>query len=204
VVAVDTDGGQARLIDLDTDLLADALDVYFPAPLSLSLVANTFAHNGMQRQLGQLLDLHDGQVDEIVADLRRLSPPGRHLEVTAIAHHSVPGQEAMHLHVHVYVARETRDSETGERAPLPRDALAAAARTAWRGYSDRLKERTTKVLGFGWDPLPDDASAGEPVEGGEEVRVVGLPRAVHVTGLEFCVCHGYLGPHEQMVASGLR
>lgn len=201
---MDTDRGQARLIDLDTDFWADALDVYFPAPLSLSLVANTFAHNGMQRQLGQLLDLHDGQVDEIVADVRRLGPPGWHLDVTAIAHHSVPRQEAMHLHVHVYVARTTRDSETGEPASLPRDALAAAARTAWRRYSDRLKERTTEVLGFGWDPLPDDTSTGAPVEGGDEVRVVGLPRAVHVTGLEFCVCHGYLGPHEQIVASGHR
>ncbi len=201
---MDTEGGQARLVDFDTDSLADALDVYFPAPLSLSLVANTFAHNGMQRQLGQLLDLHDGQVDEIVADLRRLGPPRRHLEVTATAHHSVPGQGAMHLHVHAYVARKARDSETGELASLPRDALAATARTAWRRYSDRLKERTTEVLGFGWDPLPDDASTGAPVEGGDEVRVVGLPRAVHVTGLEMCVCHGYLGPHEQIVASGHR
>ena len=27
------------------------------------------------------------------------------IDVTAIAHHSVPGQPAMHLHVHVYVER---------------------------------------------------------------------------------------------------
>ena len=70
---------------------ADSWDVYFPAPLSLSLVANTFAHNGMQRELGTLLDLHDGQVDAIAADLR-LFAPDRRLDVTAIAHHSVPGQ----------------------------------------------------------------------------------------------------------------
>jgi hypothetical protein len=42
----------------DEELCADAWDVYFPAPLSLSLVANAFAHNGMQREFGQLLDLH--------------------------------------------------------------------------------------------------------------------------------------------------
>lgn len=201
---MDTDGGQAKLIDLDADLWVDALDVYFPAPLSLSLVANTFAHNGMQRQLGQLLDLHDGQVDEIVADVRRLGRPGWHLDVTAIAHHSVPGQEAMHLHVHVYVARTTSDPETGERTPLGRAELAAAAQMAWCSYSDRLKERTTEVLGFGWDPLPDDASTDQSAGGGDEVRVVGLPHAVHVGGTEFCVCHGYLGPHEQIVASGHR
>jgi hypothetical protein len=77
---------------------ADSWDVYFPAPLSLSLVANTFAHNGMQRELGQLLDLHDAQVDAIAADIRLLAPDWQ-LDVTAIAHHSVPGRPTMHLAV---------------------------------------------------------------------------------------------------------
>jgi len=33
------------------------------------------------------------------------------------------------------------------------------------------------------------------------VRVVGLPRALHVTGGEPGVCRGYLGPHEQIMAA---
>ena len=155
---MDTDGGQGMLIDLDDKLWADAWDVYFPAPLSLSLVANTFAHNGMQRELGLLLDLHDGQVDELVADLQQLLRTGQP-DVAGIAHHSVPGQAAMHLHVHVYVARTAPDPSTGERVPVERPLLTAAAAAAWHRYSGRLREETTDALGFGWDPRPTTRAA---------------------------------------------
>ena len=173
---------------------ADSWDVYFPAPLSLSLVANTFAHNGMQRELGTLLDLHDGQVEAIADDLR-LFAPDRRLDVTAIAHHSVPGQPTMHLHVHVYVSRTAVDPSTDERQPIDRAELAAAATRAWQRYSARLRAEATEALGIGWDPLPED-----PAEG-DEVRVVGLPRALHVTGGGVGVCYGYFGPHEQIMAA---
>jgi diadenosine tetraphosphate (Ap4A) HIT family hydrolase len=175
---------------------ADSWDVYFPAPLSLSLVANTFAHNGMQRELGELLDLHDGQVEAIAADLRLLAPD-RRLDVTAIAHHSVPGQPAMHLHVHVYVARTAVDPSTDERSPIARAELAAAATRAWERYSARLRAEATEALGIGWDPLPEDPAEGAA----DEVRVVGLPRALHVTGGGPGVCYGYFGPHEQIMAA---
>ena len=175
---------------------AESWDVYFPSPLSLSLVANTFAHNGMQRELGQLLDLHDAQVDAITADLRLLAPD-RRLDVTAIAHHSVPGQPAMHLHVHVYVARTAVKPGTDERLPVTKAELTAAAAAAWHRYSTRLRAETTEALGIGWDPLPDDPTSAAT----DEVRVVGLPRALHVTGGGTAVCRGYLGPHEQIMAA---
>jgi hypothetical protein len=175
---------------------ADSWDVYFPAPLSLSLVANTFAHNGMQRELGTLLDLHDGQVDAIAADLR-LFAPDRRLDVTGIAHHSVPGQPTMHLHVHVYVSRTAVDPGTDERRPIARAELAAAATRAWQRYSARLRAEATAVLGIGWDPLPEDPAESAA----DEVRVVGLPRALHVTGGGSGVCYGYFGPHEQIMAA---
>ena len=193
---MNTDSGSTVLVDLDAKAWADAWDVYFPAPLSLSLVANTFAHNGMQGELGLLLDLHDGEAVAIVDDLRTLLP-GVRPQLTAIAHHSVPGQEAMHLHIHAYVARMATAPSSGERAPVIRADLAAAAAAAWHRYSGRLRELTTEALGFGWDPLPDDPTAADCTD---EVRVAGLPRAVHVSGSEHCVCHGYLGPHEQIMA----
>jgi hypothetical protein len=194
---MDTDGAREMLIEIDDENWTDAWDAYFPAPLSLSLVANTFAHNGMQRELAQLLDLHDSQVDAIGTDLVELHDGGRP-RCTAIAHHSVPGQWEMHLHVHVYVTRTAVDPTTGERVLVERAGLAAAAATAWHRYSARLRERTTEVLSFGWDPLPDDA--GGAVAGTDEVRVAGLPRAVQARGWEQCICHGYFGPHEQIMA----
>ena len=33
------------------------------------------------------------------------------------------------------------------------------------------------------------------------MRVVGLPRALHVTGGGVGVCYGYFGPHEQIMAA---
>lgn len=175
---------------------ADSWDVYFPSPLSLSLVANMFAHNGMQRELGRLLDLHDAQVDAITADLRLLAPD-RRLDVTATAHHSVPGQPTMHLHVHVYVARTAVDPETGERLAVARDELEAAASAAWHRYSERLRMEATEALGIGWDPLADDPAVGAT----DEVRLVGLPHVLHLTGGgASAVCRGYVGPHEQIMA----
>ena len=176
---------------------ADSWDVYFPAPVSLSLVANTFAHNGMQRELWRLLDLHDAQVDAIADDIRLLTPEWQ-LDVTAIAHHSVPGDPTMHLHVHVYVARTAVDPGTDERLPVARVELTAAATAAWQRYSARLRAETTEALGIGWDPLPEDPTDGAT----DEVRVVGLPRALHVTGGGSGVCRGYFGPHEQIMAAG--
>ena len=146
---------------------ADSWDVYFPAPLSLSLVANTFAHNGMQRELGQLLDLHDAQVDAIAADIRLLAPESQ-LDVTS-----------------------------DERLPVVRVELAAVATTAWQRYSARLRAETTEALGIGWDPLPEDPTEGAS----DEVRVMGLPRPLHVTGGGSGVCLGYFGPHEQIMAA---
>ena len=84
----------------------------------------------------------------------------------------------MHLHVHVYVARTSVDPSTDERLPIARAELAAAATAAWQRYSARLRAETTEALGIGWDPLPEDPAESAA----DEVRVVGLPRALHVTG----------------------
>jgi hypothetical protein len=145
-----------------------------------------------------LLDLHDAQVDAIAADIRLLAPDWQ-LDVTAIAHHSVPGRPTMHLHVHVYVARTAIDPGTDERLPVARVQLAAVATTAWQRYSARLRAEATEALGIGWDPLPEDPAGGAAAD---EVRVMGLPRALHVTGGGSGVCRGYFGPHEQIMAAG--
>ena len=173
---------------------ADSWDVYFPAPLSLSLVANTFAHNGMQRELGTLLDLHDGQVDAIAADLR-LFAPDRRLDVTAMpTTRCRAGPRCTSTCTSTCPAhRSTRAPTSGSRSPArssrpPPPGRGSATR---RGCARRPPRR--------W------ASAGIPCPRtrprGDEVRVVGLPRALHVTGGGAGVCYGYFGPHEQIMAA---
>jgi hypothetical protein len=96
---------------------ADALDLYFHAPLSLSLVGDAFAHNRsrMDQYLDQLLNLYAGLAGGIIRDVQRQGGyvtgghrdraiPAR-LEITAVAHNEVPGQATMRLHTHIYVGR---------------------------------------------------------------------------------------------------
>ena len=83
---------------------------------------------------------------------------------------------------------------------MARAELTAAASAAWHRYSTRLRAETTEALGIGWDPLPDDPAIGAT----DEVRVVGLPHVLHVTGGGSGVCRGYLGPHEQIMAADAR
>ena len=90
------------------------------------------------------------------------------------------------------------DPGTDERLPVARGELAAVATSAWQRYSARLRAEATEALGIGWDPLPED-----PTEGAvDEVRVIGLPRALHVTGGGSASAAADFGPHEQIMAAG--
>ena len=95
------------------------------------------------------------------------------------------------------MARTAVDPGTDERLPVTKAELTAAASAAWHRYSTRLRAETTEALGIGWDPLPDDPAVATT----DEVRVAGLPRALHVIEGGSAVCRGYLGPHEQIMAA---
>ena len=58
------------LFDPDHDPApVDALDLYFHAPISLSLVGDAFAFNRMDRELDQLLDVYAGLAGGIIRDV---------------------------------------------------------------------------------------------------------------------------------------
>lgn len=181
---------------------ADALDLYFHAPLSLSLVGDAFSYNRMDRELDQLLDLYAGLAGGIIRDVQRQGGyvtgghrgraiPAR-LEITAMADNAVPGEPTMRLHTHLYVGRTAVALETGERHPVDLGELRDAADFAWRGYLSRLRDETARVLGFVWhaaaDRHPSDQEIVEP------------PMAEHIAGHELGVCPGDFGPREQILA----
>ena len=181
---------------------ADALDLYFHAPLSLSLIGDAFAHNQMDRELSQLLEVYAGLADGIIRDVqhqggyvtgghRGRAIPAR-LEITAIAHNQVPGQPTMRLHTHIYVGRTAAALDTGERHPVDLGELNAAADFAWGGYLTRLVSETAAGLGFVWDALPGH-------HGGNQ-EIVDPPMAEHIASHEFGVCPGDYGPREQIMA----
>jgi hypothetical protein len=205
VVAVygDTHVDPVLLFDPDRERPpADALDLYFHAPLSLSLVGDAFAHNRMDRELSQLLEVYAGLAGGIIRDVQRQGGyvtggyrgraiPAR-LEITAIAHNQVPDQPTMRLHTHIYVGRTAAALDTGERHSVDLDKLRNAADFAWRGYLGRLVNESTDTLGFVWAPLPGHTSGDE--------EIVDPPMAEHIASHAFGVCPGDYGPREQIMA----
>jgi hypothetical protein len=180
----------------------DAWDLYFHAPISLSLLGDAYAAHGMDRELDQLLGLYAGLAAGTVTDVQRQGGyvtgghrgrgvPAR-LEITALVENAVPGEPTMRLHTHLYVGRTATALDTGARHPVDVDRLHRAANGAWRDYLARLVNRTTDVLGLAWAPLPGHTSS--------DVEIVDPPLAEHVPGHRFGVCPGEYGPREQIMA----
>ena len=200
----DTHVDPAPLFDPDRGGLPpeDALDLYFHAPISLSLLGDAYAAHGMERELGQLLDFYAGLAAGTVTDVQRQGGyvtgghrgraiPAR-LAITALAENDVPGEPTMRLHTHIYVGRIAVALETGERHPVDLAELREAADFAWRSHLTRLVNGTTDVLGFAWAPLPGHTSGDE--------EIVDPPVAEHIAGHTFGVCPGEYGPREQIMA----
>ena len=180
----------------------DALDLYFHAPISLSLVGDAFAYNRMDRELDQLLGFYAGLAGGIIRDVQRQGGyvtgghrgraiPAR-LEITAMAHNQVPGEATMRLHTHLYVGRTAAALSTGERHPVDLGELRESADFAWRGHLGRMVRESTQALGFVWAPLPGHTSGDQ--------EIVDPPMAEHIAGHKFGVCPGDFGPREQVMA----
>ena len=181
---------------------ADAWDLYFPAPISLSLLGDAYAARGLDGELGRLLGLYADLAAGTVTTVQRQggyvagghrgrAVPAR-LEITALAENTVPGEPTMRLHTHIYVGRTAVALDTGERHPVEATELRNAADFAWRRHLTRLVDQTTAVLGLSWAPLPGHTSG--------DVEVVDPPMAEHVAGHSFGVCPGQYGPREQIMA----
>jgi hypothetical protein len=180
---------------------ADAWDLYFHAPLSLSLLGDAYATHGMERELDRLLNVYAGLAAGTVTEVQRQggyvagghrgrAVPAR-LEITALAENTVPGEPTMRLHTHVYVGRTALALDTGERHAVDVGRLERAADFAWRGYLTRLVNETTNVLGYGWAPLPGHTSGDR--------EIVDPPIAEHVASHSLGVCPGEYGPREQIL-----
>ena len=180
----------------------DAWDLYFHAPISLSLLGDAYAVHGRHRELDQLLGLYAGLAAGTVTDVQRQGgyvagghrgrPVPARLEITALVHNAVPGEPTMRLHTHLYVGRTATALDSGERHQVDVERVHRAANGAWRSYLTRLENRTTEVLGLVWAPLPGHTSG--------DVEVVDPPLAEHVAGHRFGVCPGEYGPREQIMA----
>ena len=103
----DTHVDPAPLFDPDHDghPPADAWDLYFQTPISLSLLGDAYAAHGMDRELNELLTLYADLAAATVVDVQRQggyvtgghrgrAVPAR-LEITALVENAVPDEPTM-------------------------------------------------------------------------------------------------------------
>ena len=138
----------------------DAWNLFFHAPISLSLLGDAYAAHGMDRELDQLLGLYAGLAAGTVTDVQRQGGyvtgghsghgvPAR-LEITALVENAVPGEPTMRLHTHLYVGRTATALDTGARHPVDVDRLHRAANGAWRDYLAPVSGVVRSWIYFRW------------------------------------------------------
>ena len=200
----DTHVEPARLFDPTREAPPpDAIDVYFNTPLSLSLLGDAYAHQGMQRDLDKLLDLYMSLGARVVTTLQRQggyvaggrpgsqSVPAR-LALAAMAHNAVPGESTMRLHLHVYVGARASALHDDRQTSVDQARFDRAVRFAWTDYLGVLERETTRSLGVTWDQVPGRSST--------EQEIVDPPMIDHIEGHELGVCPGDFGPRTQVMA----
>lgn len=195
----------ARLFNLDDaggGPPADAVDVQFRAPLSLSLFADALRQAGRDLDLRTLFSVHQRVVDQTVTELQYeagyVLPHGRtsfgdpaRLELGGVGEGAVPGIDTLRLHCHVYVGRTAVTLVEGSRWPVDLTKLTRVARSVlWPFYLNRLEAAVALACGVTWDsPRP-----------GATREIVDPPFHEHLAGHDRGVCPGLWGPRELLMA----
>ncbi|MDN5918660.1 MAG: hypothetical protein L0I76_26775 [Pseudonocardia sp.] len=179
---------------------ADALDVYFHPPLSLSLVADMFARADVRAELDQLRQVYADITQQALIDVQRKAGyvansrgraiPAR-LELTALVEDTVPGEPSARLHSHIYVGRTAVSLENGERYPLALGGrFSRGVDATYVPFLRRIVDDTTAALGFVW------MEQGGPADDQEIIE----PPPDQWDGHDLVVCPGGYGPREQLLA----
>ncbi len=177
---------------------ADAIDIQFRAPLTVSLVLDRYPAGPDIEQVAGFLgagyrEIVTKTVNELqfvagyVAD-GPLSWPAR-LEVATATHLYNNGDETdIRLHHHLWVGRTAVALHDGTRRPIDLDGLRSAlAHVVWSTYLNTVDRVTTRDLGVAWRyPRP-----------GAQAAITDPPVHVGLTGQEdLGICTAPWGPRE--------
>lgn len=182
----------------------DALDIYFPAPMSLSLFGDALARTPrMEHLLPQLADVCEQALNAAITVLQRTggyvvvqgcSAPAR-LELAGLSENDVSGEEIMRLHAHVYLGRTATTVSDGSRWPIDQEKLRRAVKSAWGTYHGDLIRLSTDVFGLLWSALPGHHPADKEITDPPFAEHVGEHAPPHLA-----VCPGRFGQREQIIA----
>lgn len=199
----DTHVDPAVLADLHAGELPpdDAIEVYFPTPMSLCLFGDACARSPkMEHLLPELAEIVEHALQRAMVSLqhsggyveaRGYSMPAR-LELAGISENSVPDEEIMRIHAHLYVGRTAAALTDGTRRPVDESELRQGIDDAWRTWHRELVSSTTSAFGFRWGALPGHHPADQ--------EIVDPPFAEHVGGHARVLCPGRYGQHERLLA----
>lgn len=176
---------------------ADAIDVQFRAPLTVSLLLERYLDGpGVEPVVRFLGAGYREAVTKTVSELQfvagyvaedSLSWPAR-LEVATAAHLYNNIETDIRLHHHLWVGRTAVALHDGVRRPVDLDSLRSAlAHVAWSTYLRTLHTVTTRDLGVSWrSPRP-----------GAGAEITDPPVHVGLTGREdLGICTEPWGPRE--------
>lgn len=201
----DTHVDPAELVDLRAGQAppGDAIEVYYPTPMSLSLFGDACARSPkLEHLLPKLAQIVERALDRtmvtlqrsggyVVDEVRRYSVPAR-LELAGISENAVPGEEIMRIHGHVYVGRTAAALTDGTRRPVDLTRLRRAIDSSWIQWRQDLALSTTSAFRFKWAALPGHHPA--------QKEIVDPPFAEYVGQHRRVLCPGGYGRHERMLA----
>ena len=177
---------------------ADAIDVQFRAPLTVSLLLERYLDGpGLEsvvRFLGnpwrEVLAATVNKLQFVAGYVAEdsLSWPAR-LEITTVGHlYNNNDETDIRLHDHLWVGRTAVALHDGVRRPVDLDGLRSAlAHVVWSTYLHTLEQITTRELGVSWrSPRP-----------GAVAEITDPPVHVGLTGREdLGICTAPWGPRE--------
>lgn len=184
---------------------ADAFDLYFPVPTSLSLFGDALAQTpDMAHLLPQLAQAYQQVLAETVVKLQRSCGHVEHptlgkrtparLSINAASENSVPGESIMRIHGHLYLGRTAATLTDGQQRPVNESWLRRAVDDVWITYLTRLRSVTSEVFGLSWAAAPD-------LHPGDQ-EIVEPPFAPHVrqhAAPDQALCPGRYGSLERIM-----
>lgn len=135
---------------------ADAVEIYFPAPMSFSLAVDAMARQGEEWRASweRARQLYIDSAGQTLRDLqRKMSAPSTspdvQLSLAVEVHSEVPGSAVARLHQHIYVGSTVDDPARG-RVPLDRRMLDIVAPNLYSSQTRFLAPQTEDLFGFTW------------------------------------------------------
>ncbi|MDN5751395.1 MAG: hypothetical protein L0H64_23330 [Pseudonocardia sp.] len=175
---------------------ADAVDVQFRTPLSVSLLLDRMLDHHTEQALTFLTEAYSEVVAKTVSELQlaagyvadgSLSWPAR-LELATDAHLFNNDELHVRVHHHLWIGRTALALHDGLRRPVDLDGIQLSlANVVWSAYLRTLDAVTTRDLGVDWrEPRP-----------GAALEITAPPMHIGLTGREdLGICSQPWGPRE--------